>query len=97
MATSARSLKILGWALSIALAGCGGGGGGPAATTPPPGGSAPPPTPAPPPPPPPADTNLSTLGLSIGALDQQLQPGLTKNGDSSNNAATSSGAAYVFE
>ena len=72
MATSARSVKILGWALSIALAGCGGGGGGPAATTPPPGGTAPPPTP-----PPAGDTNLRTLGLSSGALDQQFQPGLT--------------------
>jgi trimeric autotransporter adhesin len=72
MATSARSLTILAWALSMALAGCGGGGSGPAATTPPPGGTAPPP-----PPPPAGDTNLTTLGLSVGALDQQFQPGLT--------------------
>jgi trimeric autotransporter adhesin len=49
------------WIFSVVLAGCGGGGSEPP--------SAPPPAAA--------DTNLTTLGLSVGALDQQFQPGLT--------------------
>ncbi|MBB6096268.1 hypothetical protein HNQ60_005190 [Povalibacter uvarum] len=70
------------WALSFVLAGCGGSGGSsetpePTSPAPPPPPAPPPETPPPEPPPAAADTNLSSLGLSIGELDQQFQPGVT--------------------
>ena len=75
MATSSRYFSVLGVMLSIAVAGCGGGGGYGSAPTPAPPTT--PPTTPPTPPPAGGDTNLTTLGLSIGGLEQQFQPSLT--------------------
>jgi trimeric autotransporter adhesin len=63
------SQLVWAFSVSIALAACSGGGGSASAPSVPP--------PSAPPPPAGGDTNLATLGLSIGALDQQFQPSQT--------------------